>query len=64
MTPSWASLPSPALHGWSFDRFDKMTDLVEEPSDLTSPGIGSPEARRKASHPASLAVQSGQTKYR
>jgi hypothetical protein len=35
MTPSLASLPSPALHGWSFDRFDEMTDLVEEPSDLT-----------------------------
>jgi hypothetical protein len=30
-----ANLPSPAIRGWSFDRFDEILYLVEKASDLT-----------------------------
>jgi hypothetical protein len=34
-TPSVASLPIPPIQGRSFGRFDEITDLVENASDLT-----------------------------
>jgi hypothetical protein len=34
-TPSLASLPSSAIRGRSFGRFDEITDLVEKASALT-----------------------------
>jgi hypothetical protein len=30
-----ASQPGPAIHNWPFGRFDEITDLVEDASDLT-----------------------------
>jgi hypothetical protein len=43
VTPSMASLPSPAIHGWSFGRFDEILNLVEKASALTHASMRSRE---------------------
>jgi hypothetical protein len=47
-----ANLPSPAIPGCSFDRFDEITDLVERHPISPSPGIGDIDVENQRFAPA------------